>query len=68
MNNRKQLRRLMSVCYDSKETKIGRCETCLHLQLNPDGGHCYMFKEKPARRCAQWTVRARAYSSEEART
>jgi len=30
------------------------CETCKYSQLNPDGGHCYMFKEKPARRCAQW--------------
>lgn len=30
-----------------------RCDTCLHSRLNEEG-HCYMFREKPESRCAQW--------------
>ena len=33
-----------------------RCEMCLYSQSG-DGGHCYMFKEKPERRCLQWRGR-----------
>lgn len=29
------------------------CEACKHRQ-EPDGGHCYMFKEKPGPYCAQF--------------
>lgn len=30
------------------------CETCRHKQ-NPDGGHCYMFRDAPNERCMQHT-------------
>jgi len=29
------------------------CPTCEYKQ-QPDGGHCYMFKEEPQERCGQW--------------
>jgi hypothetical protein len=32
------------------------CETCRHKQ-NPDGGHCYMFRDEPTEVCMQHTGR-----------
>jgi hypothetical protein len=32
------------------------CETCDHKK-NPDGGHCYMFRETPTEVCMQHTGR-----------
>lgn len=29
------------------------CENCRHKQ-HPDGGHCYMFRNKPEGNCAQY--------------
>ena len=34
------------------------CETCDHKK-NPDGGHCYMFKDAPSEICMQHTYRQR---------
>ncbi|MDR6421302.1 hypothetical protein J2801_003590 [Paraburkholderia phenoliruptrix] len=32
------------------------CATCNHKQ-NPDGGHCYMFRDEPTDVCMQHTGR-----------
>jgi hypothetical protein len=32
------------------------CATCDH-KLNPDGGHCYMFRDEPSDVCMQHTAR-----------
>lgn len=37
-------------------TNPNNCETCDHKQ-NPDGGHCYMFREAPTEVCMQHTGR-----------
>lgn len=29
------------------------CPNCLYSTLPNEGGHCYMFKEKPGERCGQ---------------
>jgi hypothetical protein len=33
---------------------LADCEHCVHMGCNKDGGHCYMFSEKPGKYCAQF--------------
>lgn len=37
------------------------CEMCDHKK-NPDGGHCYMFKDEPDKICYQHTARGSGFA------
>jgi len=38
-------------------TNPNNCQTCEHIK-NPDGGHCYMFKDEPKDVCMVHTIRS----------
>jgi hypothetical protein len=34
---------------------LADCPNCRYSKLPSDGGHCYMFKDRPGERCGQFT-------------
>ena len=34
---------------------LADCERCKYMRLPHDGGHCYMFVEKPGEKCGQFS-------------